>query len=139
MTLPKPRQLPPHVGTRLLSFYGPVEDDAMWDFHQRMLNRMAVSGFKYGAVADCYPTKLHAIDQLKLYLQRYEETHNVDLLADVANFAGMEFEHPSFEDAYNEPTGTEGRILLDGTHDPNEMAGKRDEGEGDKPSPSTLT
>lgn len=101
---------------------GPTED-MMIEFHQRMVNRMSVSGWKYGPVASVYPHQLHAIDQLRLYLDKYEATHNLDLLADIANFAGMEAMCPSFPDAHDSMTGTLGRFTLAGHVDEGEMAG----------------
>lgn len=111
------------VEYRELRYYGPNPDDAMWPFHQMMLNRMSVSGHKYGPVRAKYPEMLHAIDQIKLYLRRYEETHNLDYLSDIANFCGMEDMCPSFPDAVREATGTEGRVDKEGQWHKGEMAG----------------
>lgn len=121
MSYNKPK-VPP-VEYRELVYYGSHPEDAMWTFHQMMLNRMSVSGHKYGPVRAKYPDLLHAIDQIKLYLKCYEETHNVDYLADIANFCGMEDMFPSFEDSHRAPTGTEGRVDKKGEHHKGEMAG----------------
>lgn len=87
--------------TFTLRYAGPTEEDALFPFHQKMANRMAVSDFKYGPVRDKFPHQLQAIKQLELYLAKYLETHNIDVLADIANFAGMEALYPSFADAHD--------------------------------------
>lgn len=69
-------------------------------FLQGMLNRMAVSGFKYGPVADAYPGKVDALASLAQRIEKYLETHNTEFLIDAANFAMIEFMRPQFEDAF---------------------------------------
>lgn len=68
-----------------------------------MLNRMAVSFFKYGALRNAYPHDVDAIASLKVRLAKYEEDGNVEWLMDVANFAMIEFMHPRHPDAHYEP------------------------------------
>jgi hypothetical protein len=70
------------------------------EFAQKMASRMATSFFKYGAVADAYPTKVDALASLKLRLAKYEETGNTEYLVDVGNFAMIEFMHPRHPDAH---------------------------------------
>jgi hypothetical protein len=73
-------------------------------FVQGMYDRMAVSFFKYGKVADAYPDKVDAIASLKKRLDRYAETGNTEWLMDVANFAMIEFMRPRHPKAHFEGT-----------------------------------
>lgn len=82
-------------------------------FVQYMKNRMLVSFFKYGPIADAYPHKVNALESLKLRLQKYEETGNTEFLVDAANFAMIEFLRPSHPEAHFEGTDSDqspGRI-----------------------------
>lgn len=82
-----------------------------------MVNRMAVSFHKYGAVADAYPSKVDAVESLRQRLQKYEETGNTEWLIDAANFAMVEFIRPSHPDAHFKGTDSSespGRTKLDG-------------------------
>ena len=69
-------------------------------FHQGMIDRMGVSYFKYGAVADAYPKRVDAIASLKARLDRYDHDGNTEWLMDVANFAMIEFMHPRHPEAH---------------------------------------
>jgi hypothetical protein len=69
-----------------------------------MVDRMGVSHFKYGPVADAYPSKVDAIASLKKRLDRYAEDGNTEWLMDVANFAMIEFMHPRHPAAHFRPT-----------------------------------
>ena len=97
-------------------------------FAQGMADRMAVSYFKYGAVAEAYPKKVNAIESLKtrldLYLNGGEvkgvkiQPGNTEYLMDVANFAMIEFMYPKHPKAFFKPTdsnGSPGRNWNDGT------------------------
>lgn len=61
-------------------------------FHQGMIDRMAVSFHKYGAVADA-KGKIDQIKSLQLRLDKYLKTGNTEWLIDVANMAMIEFIH----------------------------------------------
>ena len=67
-------------------------------FHQGMVDRMGMSFFKYGAVADA--KHLDIISSLKARLERYERDGNTEWLMDVANFAMIEFMHPRHAKAH---------------------------------------
>lgn len=69
-------------------------------FLQGMLDRMAVSYAKYGAVASAYPSKVDAVESLRVRLDKYLATGNTEFLMDVANFAMIEFMHPNMRDAH---------------------------------------
>jgi hypothetical protein len=85
-------------------------------FVQGMYDRMAVSYWKYGKVADAYPAKVDAIASLHKRLERYAETGNTEWLMDVANFAMIEFMRPRHPQAHFEGTDndTTGRVISTG-------------------------
>lgn len=74
------------------------------EFLQGMVDRMSMSYYKYGPVADAYPSKVNAIKSLRLRLDKYLETGNTEFLMDVANFAMIEYMHPKHEHAHYKPT-----------------------------------
>lgn len=64
-------------------------------------NRMIISHPKYGPIRENYGNKLvSAIKNLKKRLELYEETGNTEYLADVANFAMIEFMYPQHTKAH---------------------------------------
>lgn len=76
-------------------------------FLQGMLDRMAVSYHKYGAVAKAYPHDVSALASLQQRLDKYLETGNTEFLIDAANFCLIEFMRPSREDAFYEATDSD--------------------------------
>lgn len=84
-------------------------------FIEGMRERMVVSFYKYGRLADAYPEKVDAVGSLMQRLRKYSETGNTEFLMDVANFAMIEFMRPRHDKAHFEPTDDEaspGRIAL---------------------------
>jgi hypothetical protein len=82
-------------------------------FLDGMRSRMAVSFYKYGHVSDAYPEKVNALDSLQLRIQKYLDTGNTEFLMDAANFAMIEFMHPSHPAAFFQGTDADqspGRI-----------------------------
>lgn len=73
-------------------------------FHDLMDSRMLVSHHKYGWSKDAYPEKSKAVDNITVRIQKYIETGNVEFLVDAANFAMLEFMHPSVENAFFKAT-----------------------------------
>lgn len=75
-------------------------------FDEIRKNMMVMSYFKYGPLKDNYGTYkcMHAIENLKIRLQKYLDTGNTEYLADVANFAMLEFMNPSIKHAYYKAT-----------------------------------
>ncbi len=65
-----------------------------------MRNRMAVSFHKYGPVKAVFPHKVSALNSLQTRLREYERTGNTEFLIDAANFAMIEFMHPSHKEAH---------------------------------------
>lgn len=79
-----------------------------FSFIQGMADRMSMSYYKYGLVAEAYPDKVNALGSLQLRLQKYIETGNKEYLIDAANFAMIEFMCPKREGAYFKSTDSDG-------------------------------
>ena len=67
---------------------------------------MIMSYYKYGPLKDNYSKYkcMNAIENLKIRLQKYLDSGNTEYLCDVANFAMLEFMHPSIDGAAYRPT-----------------------------------
>jgi hypothetical protein len=67
---------------------------------------MVVSHYKYGWLSECYKEykTIDAIKSLELRVQKYLETGNTEFLADVANFAMIEFMYPQHPNAHFKST-----------------------------------
>jgi hypothetical protein len=92
-------------------------------FIDGMRNRMMVSYYKYGPVAKGFPERVNALESLQGRINKYKETGNAEWLIDAANFAMIEFMHPS-RDAHFVATSSDesiGRARNDvgEVHDPN--------------------
>lgn len=85
------------------------------DFDQIRKNMMAVSYYKYGPLKDNYKKHktINAIGSLEKRLAKYKETGNTEFLADIANFAMIEFMQPQHPDAHYTPTD-DGACEIDG-------------------------
>lgn len=70
-------------------------------FDEIRKNMMVVSYYKYGAIQKNYEKFkcMDALGNIEKRLQKYIETGNTEFLADVANFAMIEFMYPSIPDA----------------------------------------
>lgn len=91
-------------------------------FVQGMADRMSMSYFKYGLVAEAYPSKVDAIASLEKRLQKYKETGNTEWLMDVGNFAMIEYMYPKHDAAHFESTDSDqspGRKWHTGIETPN--------------------
>jgi hypothetical protein len=77
-------------------------------FVEGMRSRMVVSFYKYGLLTDAYPHKISALASLHDRLRKYAETKNTEYLIDAANFAMIEFMHPSLEGAFFAGTDDDG-------------------------------
>ena len=60
---------------------------------------MVMSYYKYGPLKDNYNKYkcMDALGNIEKRIQKYKETGNTEFLADVANFAMIEFMYPSVE------------------------------------------
>lgn len=69
-------------------------------------NMMVMSFYKYGPMEENYQSEktIDAIESLKRRLEKYEETGNTEFLADIANFAMIEFMYPQHSKAFYKPT-----------------------------------
>lgn len=67
---------------------------------------MVMSYFKYGAMRENYEKFkcMGALGNIEKRLEKYKETGNTEFLADIANFAMIEFMYPSIEGAKYTPT-----------------------------------
>lgn len=75
-------------------------------FDEIRKNMMVVSYFKYGAMKENYEKFkcMDALGNIEKRIQKYIETGNTEFLADVANFAMIEFMYPSIQGARYIPT-----------------------------------
>ncbi len=95
------------------------EDILKTEYSQRFdkirKDMMCVSYYKYGSVAENYRTEktIDAIGSLEKRLQKYKETGNTEFLADIANFAMIEFMFPQHNKAHYKPTDS-GSCEIDG-------------------------
>ena len=86
-------------------------------FLQGMADRMALSFFKYGAVAEAYPERVDAVSSLYKRMERYDRTGNTEWLMDAANFAMIEFmrpRHPLAHFAATDADQSPGRVWHSG-------------------------
>ena len=76
-------------------------------FVNKMKNAIEVSHYKYGWMSKTYPDLAQAYKCIQERLDLYLKTHNTECLVDVANFAMIEFMHPSFTDSRYTPTDSD--------------------------------
>ena len=86
------------------------------EFAVRMMAAMMVSFHKYGRVADAYPLKFSAADDVRARMRKYRETGNKHYLVDAANFAMIEAMHPgrAAEWGGNDAADSPGRTTASG-------------------------
>lgn len=97
-------------------------------FVRGMRDRMLVSYYKYGAIAQAYPHRVNALASLLTRLRIYagdslfadayatamskphkiDEEGNTEYLMDAGNFAMIEFMHPRIPGAHYKPTDSDG-------------------------------
>lgn len=73
------------------------------EFLTKMKNALEMSHYKYGYPGKTYPELAQAVKCIRERLEKYEQTHNLEYLVDIANFAMLEYMFPSYEDAKYEP------------------------------------
>ena len=75
-------------------------------FDEIRKNMMVMSYYKYGKMSDNHSTEnlMDAVANLRKRLEKYEQTGNTEFLADVANFAMIEFMHPQHKKAFYKST-----------------------------------
>lgn len=77
------------------------------DFVEQMKNRIIVSHYKYGWMAQTYPELAQAVKSIQARLDKYLATGNREWLIDIANFAMIEFMYPSHKDAHFRATDSQ--------------------------------
>lgn len=86
---------------------GVPESEFYVQFLQGMLDRMALSYYKYGAMSLVYPDKKDALGSERDRRFKYIQTKNTEWLIDCANFYMIEFVHPSQPGAHFRSTTDE--------------------------------
>lgn len=88
-----------------------LRDEYSEKFDEIRKASMEQSFYKYGPVRTNYGVagnrNIDAIESLKRYLRKYEETGNTEFLTDVANFAMIEYMYPSHEKAHFRRTSSD--------------------------------
>lgn len=84
-------------------------------FDQIRKNMMVISYYKYGPLAENYKKfkSIDAIKSLEKRIEKYKETGNTEFLADIANFAMIEFMYPQHQHAHYTPIDN-GACAIDG-------------------------
>jgi hypothetical protein len=70
------------------------------DALQLMVNRMAMSHFKYGNMSDKFPDSANAAEGVKKRMAMYKESGNTENCLDAANYAVIEYLFSSHEKAH---------------------------------------
>lgn len=87
-----------------------IEDILKTEYSERFdkirKDMMVMSYYKYGPMKENYEKFkcMDALGNIEKRIQKYKETGNTEFLADVANFAMIEFMYPSIEGARYTPT-----------------------------------
>lgn len=89
------------------------------EFVQGMLDRMGMSFFKYGAVADGFGPKgrFDALECAKQRIEAYLNTGNIEYLMDAGNFVMIAFMFPKHPEAHfrsTDSTESPGRVMTSG-------------------------
>lgn len=71
-------------------------------FERLMRNRLLMGAFRYGLMKDKGEQGYNMIGSLEDRVKRYKQTGNLELLADIANLALLEFEFPAHPKAHFE-------------------------------------
>jgi hypothetical protein len=107
----------PETHTNPIVLAGPMSEFS-FEFVQQMANRMSVSYHKYGPLSDAYPIRMDAVASINQRVAKYQETGNTEWLVDAANYALIEYLHPSHPNAHFLSTDSDcspGRLALDGS------------------------
>ena len=89
-----------------------IEDILKTEYSERFdkirKDMMVMSYYKHGPMKENYDKFkcMDALGNIEKRIQKYKETGNTEFLADVANFAMIEFMYPSIEGARYTPTDT---------------------------------
>ena len=85
----------------------PEKPEVEEQFNKIRQNMMVVSYHKYGPMQENYDEYkcMDTIGNIRKRIEKYKATGNTEFLADVANFAMIEFMYPSVKGAKLSPTG----------------------------------
>lgn len=89
-----------------------IEDILKTEYSERFdkirKDMMIMSYYKYGPMNENYDKFkcMDALGNIEKRIKKYKETGNTEFLADVANFAMIEFMYPSIEGARYTPTNS---------------------------------
>ena len=83
-----------------------LSSEYSFEFDRIRKSMMVMSYYKYGPMKENYKQEkcLDAICNLEKRLQKYKDTGNTEFLADIANFAMIEFMYPQNPKAFYKPT-----------------------------------
>ena len=70
------------------------------EFEQVCRNRMVMGALRYGRLCELKKWKYNLIAGLQRKLDYYQKTGNTEALADIANYASLEFMRPSHPNAH---------------------------------------
>ena len=72
------------------------------EFNKLAYNKLLQGFYRYTNPENPFPktSKYDFIQAMKNKIARYEQTHNLELMVDVRNYAMLEFTKPQFGDAY---------------------------------------
>ena len=70
------------------------------DFEQCMRNRLIMGSFRYGRFCDANKWTYDILAGIEKKLAAYRESGNTEHLVDIANYALLEFHHPSHPEAH---------------------------------------
>lgn len=96
------------------------------EFISLMENRILISHHKYGWMSQTYPELAQAVKSIQARLDLYLKTGNTEWLVDVANFAMIEWKHPSLSSAHFRATDSAESPGLTGGISYNEMIAELD-------------
>lgn len=79
-----------------------LQSEYNFEFDEIRKKMMTTSYYKYGSIKENYRTgkTIDAIKSLKMRIAKYEETGNVEFLADAGNFCMIEFTFPQHKNAH---------------------------------------
>lgn len=77
------------------------------EFLQGMVDRMAMSYYKYGSMRDVKPGMYQYQPSVQARIDKYEETGNTEWLMDASNFLMIEFTTPSHPEAHYRGTDSD--------------------------------
>lgn len=83
------------------------------EFFQRQCNRIAVGAYRHEKGKDNFGHRSQDyITRLKKVVRRYEQTGNLELLVDAANYCALEFYNSNHPDQHYAAEESGGRTLL---------------------------